>query len=268
MAENNAGGDAEVQFIEQDGVKFQADPANEGQPLKDESGNPIPYVEPAGDEGGEGQDGFVEVDGKKFVADPDKPEEALKDKDGNPVPFEDDGKGKPEPVKPGEPPVRDKRDFIIDRLRQSRDSAKKGKDTETDDEIDPEDEARIVKVVEKRYGVKLNKIDEAENERELDSFFAKTENATFKEKEAQIRDWWKHPSRNHLPISTVAYEVMGESLLKAGAKKQVAADEEARKTGSGGHSARGAMPKKEVKDMTPAEFEAEQQRIRELPRNS
>lgn len=264
MAETNAGENAEVQFIEQDGQKFQADPEHEGQPLKDESGDPIPYEE-KGDEGAETE--FVEVEGKKFAADPENPEQPLKDKDGNPIPFEEDkGKTKPEPVKPGEPPVRDKRDFIIDRLRQSRDKAKKEAGDGTDDEIDSEDEERIVKVVEKRYGVKLNKIDETENERELDSFFSKPENAAFKEKEGQIRDWWKHPSRNHLPISTVAYEVMGASLMAAGAKKQQAADQEARKTGGGGHSARGTMPKKDAWDETPDEFEAHQQAVRSKSR--
>ncbi|PIY96076.1 MAG: hypothetical protein COY66_04965 [Candidatus Kerfeldbacteria bacterium CG_4_10_14_0_8_um_filter_42_10] len=266
MAETN--GENADSFVEVDGAKFQADPENEGQPLKDESGNPIPFKEEGDEEGGDdGATGdFVEVDGKKYVPDPDKPEEPLKDEQGNPVIFEDKKSKVEKEGEPGDPPVRDKKDFIINRLRQSRDKAreKAGNDNEgDDDEIDSEDEARILKVVDKHYGDKLSKVDAEENERELNSFFTNPENAKFKKKEATIRKWWKDPSRNHLPIKSVAYEVMGDSLEAVGAKKARQADDESRQSGSGGHTARGTMTKKNAWEETPEEFEAHQQKVRQ-----
>lgn len=41
------------EFVEQDGQKYQADPANPGQPLKDADGNPVPFKE-GGDAGDKG----------------------------------------------------------------------------------------------------------------------------------------------------------------------------------------------------------------------
>jgi len=278
MAEDNSGGNAEVQFVEVDGAKFQADPENEGQPLKDEQGNPVPFEEKGEGGEGEGEGGepeakFVEQDGKKFQADPDDPSKPLTDEQGNPVPFvEKEGEGDKgkKPVELGEPPVRNKRDFIINRLQHKREkkeaagegAGEGGDEGDDPDYPDPEDEKRILKVFNKHYGGKISKIDEGENERELDQFFAKPEHAKFKEQEATIRRWWKHPSRNNLPIKSVAYEVMGESLLAAGAKQERKANEEGKKTGSGGHSSRGSMPKKDAWGESPQEFAQHQEEVR------
>lgn len=175
------------------------------------------------------------------------------------VPDDSDDDGKEPPTRQGLTP----KDFIIQRqqkkIAKMATAPKDDEDTE-DDQIAPEDEDLITKVVAKRFGPILEKTLSAEDDREISAFL--TANPDFKPFEVKARRYISHPSRRHLPIESVFYEVAGKKLLQIGAKRQVAADAEAKATATGGGTSRGGKTGKGVWDMTPQEFEAHKQRIR------
>ena len=142
-----------------------------------------------------------------------------------------------------EPPTR-KRPIDFIKERQERRKAKGGdtkdKDKATGDEDEDDD------------------IDEADDQ-EIKTFL--TDNPDFKPYEAKARKYMSHPSRKDVPISEIFYGVAGADLLKIGAKRGKIADNEAKKskTGGGSQDAGGVKP---VSEMSKAELEAKQNEVR------
>jgi hypothetical protein len=157
------------------------------------------------------------------------------------------------------------KDFIIQRQQKKIEKLKEkqtseGGNEEDEDEIAPEDETLITKVVAKQLAPILDKQIAEEDEQEVSKFL--TENPDFKPYEAKARKYMSHPSRRHLPIETIFYEVAGKDLMKLGAERNRKADEEAKQTQTGGGSSRGGGKAKNAWEMTPEEFEAEKEKTR------
>ena len=139
---------------------------------------------------------------------------------------------------------------------EKRIANKKQKEDENDDDddgIDPEDEEMVNKVVRKHYGSKLDEVDLQADKAELSEFIS--DNPAFKPYQAKILKFWRDPSRNHLPVETVAMEAVGyKNLVKIGAKLEKQASINAKKEVNVGNSG-GLEVKKKVKDMSDKEFD-------------
>ncbi len=167
-----------------------------------------------------------------------------------------------------EPEVRKRlsnQDYIIQ--RKLKKSEKKGEgggednETDNDDEVAPEDEALINKVVAKKFAPIFEKTLEAEDNKEIQDFV--NENPDFKKYESKVRRFMQHPSRRQLPIKSIFYEVAGDELLRIGAERSKAADDKAKNSQTGGGSNRtGDEGGKTNLELTPDEFEAKKERIR------
>jgi hypothetical protein len=163
-----------------------------------------------------------------------------------------------------EPEVRTRKtakDFIIERQQKKLEkaNAKKaddedGGDGSSDDDIDEEDEKVIKKVASKMFAPIIEKQIAEEDETEVQQFVAN--NPDFKPYEAKVKVFMKHPSRRELPIESIFYEVAGKDLLKLGAARSKAADDEARENSAGGGDGGGEDTKVKVEDMTQEEFTA------------
>ncbi len=208
--------------------------------------------------------------------------EGESDADGEGDADADEGeKGDKKPKKPEdskedddkEPPVRKRlsvQDHIIGRQHKKleRQRAKQqtiedagDEDADADAEIDVKDEILIRKVVEPMLAPLVKDKVAAEDDQEVKDFLK--DHPDFKPYEAKVRKFMAHPSRQNLPIKSIFYEVAGDDLMKLGAKRKEKADDKARHTQSGGGSNRGADGgQKPVKEMTPEEFAARQERIR------
>lgn len=162
-------------------------------------------------------------------------------------------------------------DFIIG--RQKAKLAKKAKAGEgeegdgqgneagtDDDEVAPEDEALITKVVSKKFAPIIDKTLAADDEREIQDFL--TANPDFKPFEVKARRYMQHPSRRQLPIKSIFYEVAGDKLIKIGAEREKAANAKAKDTQTGGGSNRAGEGAKGDWELSKEEFEAKQERIR------
>lgn len=176
----------------------------------------------------------------------------------------------------GTPPETKKRlstkDFIIGRQRsklanKGADKTKtnegegegEGKDNE-DDEDAPEDVALINRVVAKNFAPILDKTVTAEDDREVTEFV--NANPDFKPFEAKARRYIADPSRRHLPIKTIFYEVAGDKLIKIGAERERKANEKAKGTQTGGGSNRaGEGSAKSVWDLSTEEFEIQKEKV-------
>jgi len=161
-----------------------------------------------------------------------------------------------------EPAVRKKtaKDYIIERknkkiekLKQKENDDKEEDDQEEDDDFSPEDEKVVDKIIQRKYGDKFAKLEQADDEKELQAFL--TGNKDFAPYKAKIWKFWQHPSRNHLPVESVAYEVAGKDLLKIGARRGQQADDKARRVSTGGNSTRNSNGKVDYDAMSAEEFQ-------------
>lgn len=183
---------------------------------------------------------------------------------------------KPTPKADEEPQTRKRNaDFIIERKNrkiaklQDKGAGKdddKGADEEGDDDVAPEDEEVITKVVQKHLKPIVDRAAAEEDKQEIDSFVAA--NPDFKPYADKVAKWAKHPSRAGIPIKTLFYEVAGDDLLKIGAERAKKAGDKARETGAGGGANRDGAGggTKPVAEMTQEEFEAEQNKVRSKQR--
>ena len=118
----------------------------------------------------------------------------------------------------GEIPTRpkDSKDYIIERLQRK---AQKQEDALKN--IDKNDIDIISKIVEEKFSEKFAKIDKFDSisaDQEVDRFLqANPHMQQFGEK---IREYYKHPSRESLPIESIANEIFGEHITKEMAKSQ------------------------------------------------
>lgn len=171
----------------------------------------------------------------------------------------------------GEPKTRKRNiDFILERkdkkIAKLEQKANGAKDDEgEDDDVDPNDEKIIGKLVDKRLQPFIEKQAKEEDEAEISSFIQK--NPEFQPYIDRVRKFASHDSRKNIPIESIFYEVAGKDLMKIGADKAQKAIDEAKKSGSGGGGDRGGdSGAKPVWDMTPAEFDAYKQDIRSKTR--
>jgi hypothetical protein len=158
-----------------------------------------------------------------------------------------------------------KRDYIIGRqkakLAKEQAKATEIRDEDIDyDNVTPEDEALISKVVAKRFAPIIEKSLAAEDDMEINQFL--TENPDFKEFEAKARRYMQHESRRHLPIKSIFYEIAGDKLMKIGAERAKQADQRAKESQVGGGSTRTDIGKPDVWSLTPEQFKAEQDALR------
>lgn len=80
---------------------------------------------------------------------------------------------------------------------------------------------------------------------------------------AKVERWMKHPSRRHLPVSSIFFEVAGEHLMRIGATRARKADQKAKETQMGGGPNREATQPIDWSKATPEQLEAEQMRVRQ-----
>lgn len=169
-----------------------------------------------------------------------------------------------------EPKTRERKDtasFIINRkaktiekLRKSQKEDAEPEENEEEEDVAPEDETLIKKVMGPIIAPLAEKLIAEEDNNEINEFLSK--NPDFKPFEAKARKFIAHPSRRHLPVETIFYEVAGPSLIKLGAERQKAADEKAQKAGVGGGSDRGGSGASDVMKMPKDAFEAKQEKVR------
>ena len=141
-------------------------------------------------------------------------------------------------IKDEEPVARKSRlDYILERkqakaekLKQEKlkelDKQIKTEAGEGDEEVSPDDEKVVEKVIEKKYGDYFREMDEEKEAAEINGFIA--QNPEFKPYETKIRKFASHPSRRHIPINAIAYEVAGPDLMRLGAERAKKADEKAK----------------------------------------
>jgi hypothetical protein len=253
-------------FINMPEIENTNQAAAEGEEVKTEGG-----------EGQEGADSKKEAqdtdtgkedagEGKEEGGEGDKKETSTEGKDAKAQEKETSQQGKDDNQ---EPPTRkglSTQDFIIGRKHRQLTKAKAGEEggednkTGDDDEIAPEDEELINKVVAKNFAPIFNKTIAAEDDKEIGAFLK--DNPDFAPYEAKARRYIAHPSRKHLPIKAVFYEVAGDDLLKLGAERGKKADEKAKGTQTGGGSNRSGEGKKDAWELSKEEFEAEQEKVR------
>ena len=166
-----------------------------------------------------------------------------------------------------EPEIRKRmsnKDYIIQRqqkkLSKKKDDSDDGDSGDTYDDITPEDEALVNRIVAKNFAPVIEKSLADDDNREVADFLEK--NPDFKPFEAKVRRFMKHESRMQLPVKSIFYEVAGDKLMKIGAERNKKAEVEAKNSATGGGSNRAGEGSKKVADLTPEEFEAEQQRVR------
>ncbi len=197
----------------------------------------------------------------------DSKQEDNKETNGQKVKEDDKDKEDEDKEDKDEPKVRkSKKDYIIERLQKK---ANKKTSEEDDDEINPNDRKLVEDVVEEKIGntiEELKKItleQEEEKERvqeeaEVEKFC--TENEKFAPYKSKILKFWRHETRRHLPLKTIAYEVAGDDLIMIGAKQQREADKAAKSTSTGSDSKLATIDKT-VAEMSDAEFEEYQNRV-------
>jgi len=174
-----------------------------------------------------------------------------------------------------EPPVRkNKLDYILARKQAKIDKLEKkvadkkddkgddddDEDNTYDDDISPEDEALVEKVLSKKFWKHFAVIEDSVFKSEMTQFL--TANPQFKPYEAKIEKWAKHSSYSNLPLEQVAFAACGADLLKLWADKARQADKEKEASKTWGAAKWADVPKKWIWDMTDAEFQAEQTRVR------
>lgn len=171
-----------------------------------------------------------------------------------------------------EPEIRTRKtakDFILERQQKkiAKLEAKKNEEdsddeSDEDDDIDEEDEKVIKKVASKMLAPIFEKQIAEEDEMEVQQFVAN--NPDFKPYEAKVKVFMKHPSRRDLPIESIFYEVAGPDLLKIGAARAKAADDEARENSAGGGSGSGEEKFSEIDAIkTPEQLAEYKNKMRE-----
>jgi hypothetical protein len=155
-----------------------------------------------------------------------------------------------------EPPVRDEKELARFHYEKRQAEKVKNKEEEPKDDISIEDERIIEKVIEKKFGTSFAELESQRQSQRVENELKDLikSNPVLAKYENKIRTWANHPSRSHLKVESVAYEIAGKDLLKLGAQLADQANTEANATKPIGMTSK-ATPKP-VSDMTPQEFEA------------
>lgn len=160
-------------------------------------------------------------------------------------------------------------DFIIERKNKQIEKLKsKGNvanadeddDDDDDDDLDISDKEIIDKRVAKVLTPYIQKQMQEEDANEISEFVAK--NPDFAPYADRVKKYAQHPTRKDLPIKALFYEVAGDDLLMIGAKRAKELGDEAKESSAGGGSSQGGDGAKSVWDLTPEEFTAQQNALR------
>lgn len=158
-------------------------------------------------------------------------------------------------------------DFIIERknkqiekLKSKGNVANADEDDDDDDDLDISDKAIIDKRVAKVLTPYIQKQMQEEDANEISEFVAK--NPDFAPYADRVKKYAQHPTRKDLPIKALFYEVAGDDLLMIGAKRAKELRDEAKESSAGGGSSQGGDGAKSVWDLTPEEFTAQQNALR------
>jgi len=84
-----------------------------------------------------------------------------------------------------------------------------------DDDIDPDDKARIAKVVEKQVG---STVKEIQKQMQIDGFF--NSNPEYAKYKGAAQKYLSHPSYANLPIHNIVAIVASKDMMKIGAAKE------------------------------------------------
>lgn len=137
------------------------------------------------------------------------------------------------------------------------------KEKEADDpDLDPEDEKRISKVLDKRLGgyeAKLARVQKLENEAEVNGFLSgKPEFTKYK---ATILKYMDHPSYSNIPAHNIAAIVASKDLMKMGAQKEREAAKQAKDTQTPGNTARKEATMKDWGSASKEDYEAQRAKV-------
>ena len=182
----------------------------------------------------------------------------------------DKGKPESEPTPPAdEEPKTRKRNIDFIRERQSKKAEKVANqnnenEDEDDSEIDPSDAKIIQKQVAKVLSPFLAKQMQDEDAQEIGDFVKK--NPDFGKYAETVKKFAQHPSRRDMPIQSIFYEVAGQDLLKIGADRARKANDLAKESKAGGGTGTGGEGAKGIWDLTPEEFTARQEELRNKAR--
>ena len=254
MADVNAD---DNKFVEIDGKKFIEDPDKEGEALKDNDGNPTPFVEPTEDDDDKDKGGGDDDDD-----DGDSDDDKDKDKDKNKKPKVDDDDG--------DPPVRKSpKDFIIARkIKKIKELEKKkaageGNDDDADDGAGADDAPDVHQAIQDSLKPFAKNLVDQAGEVDLKAVLSKFGD-TAKGLEKQVRKYMQHSAYAQVPVELI---FLGLAAKKFGLGKdvqKVEADEKAAKDKLGGHQRRktetpGKIP--DVRDMTDKQVDELAQKV-------
>jgi hypothetical protein len=124
-----------------------------------------------------------------------------------------------------------------------------------EEEIVPEDEATITKVVQKQLTPFQKKVEEQTNIIEANNFIAvKPEFSKYRE---TIIKHMNHPAYKNIPVDRIAKMVAGDDLMKIGAEREREAQKKVLETKAGGNTTRLTPTGKDWHTATKEEFEAQ-----------
>ena len=110
------------------------------------------------------------------------------------------------------------------------------KNEDDDGGIDPEDEVTIGKVVDKKIGDKLNKLQEIENRTEISSYVG--DHPEYAKYQGVALKYMNHPAYANIPVQNIMAIVANKDLMKMGAEKERAAAKKVDDTHTPGGTAR------------------------------
>lgn len=181
---------------------------------------------------------------------------------------------KPTPPADEEPKTRKRNiDFILERkdrkiqkLQEKKPDAADAEEEqiEQDDDMDPDDAKLIDNRIKSYLEPLAKKQMQDEDAQEIGDFVK--QNPDFAPYAAKVLKNAQHPSRKDIPIEALFYEVAGKDLMKIGAERAAKANAQARKSQAGGGAPKGSEAPKGAWDLSPEEFSAQQEAIRNKQR--
>lgn len=130
------------------------------------------------------------------------------------------------------------------------------------EDIDPEDEVTIGRVVDKRLATvneKLNQIEQIRNETEVNSFLQG--NPEYSKYKNSILKHVAHPAYTNIPIGNIAAMIASKDQQKIGAQKERAAAAAAKATHKTGQTVRKTGGSVDWSNMSQADFQAQKAKI-------
>jgi hypothetical protein len=188
---------------------------------------------------------YYKSNGKTDMDEPSKAPEVKPVETPVEPPVEEKPEVKPEEEKPLEPETR----------TPEPTPEPKPESKEEPDEVAPEDEAAISKVVARQLNPVQKRMEEQANIIETTNFLAaKPEFAKYRD---TIIKHMNHSAYKNIPVDRIAKMVAGDDLMKIGAEKEREAQKKVAETKAGGNTVRTTPTGKDWHTATKEEFEAQ-----------